>query len=256
MKIDGKAIAEELLIKLSDEVKALHKRGNTPTLAVIQIGDNPASTVYIRQKQKAAEKIGARIIVSNSITDLSIFNTDPSIHGVIIQRPVPDRAGEYHVIAKKDVDGFEPNSPFKVPVAMAVWKCIEFTGKKIRNVVVIGKGETAGAPIAHFLKEKDCTTSIIHSQTPDPTKIMKQADCIISCVGKERIVTADTVKPGAILIGVGLFRDEAGKLRGDYDEAEIEHIASYYTPTPGGVGPINISCLMQNLVTAAQTYRS
>lgn len=251
MRIDGKTIAEDILTKLTREITNLKKRGVTPTLAVVIVGDNPASLAYIKQKQKAAEKIGARVIVTNTIADLQSLNSDPTIHGIIVQRPVPEGVGEYHVTPKKDVDGFEPNSPFDVPVAMAVWKLIESTGQHPRNYVVIGRGETAGAPIAAFLRKKQCATSVIHSKTPNPTELMKQADCIISCVGKERVVTADAIKPGAILIGVGIWRDDSGKLRGDYNEAEIEKIASYYTPTPGGVGPVNVACLMQNLVKSA-----
>lgn len=248
MRIDGKAIADGILTDLaSKQVNA--------TLAVILIGDNPASLAYIKQKQKAAEKIGARVVVSNTIADLPTFNGNPNITGIIVQRPVPEGVGEYHVTLEKDVDGFEPNSPFDVPVAMAAWKCIESTAHKPKQFVVIGRGETAGAPIARYLGKQECATSVIHSKTPNPEELMKQADCIISCVGKERVVTADAVKLGAILVGVGLWRDEAGKLRGDYDEADIENIASFYTPTPGGVGPVNVACLMQNLVKAA-SYRS
>lgn len=276
MRIDGKTIAEDILTKLTREITNLKKRGVTPTLAVVIVGDNPVNLAYIKQKQKAAEKIGARVIVTNSIADLQSLNSDPNIHGIIVQRPVPEGVGEYHVTPKKDVDGFEPNSPFDVPVVLAVWKLIESTGQTPKKLVVIGRGETAGAPIARYLNRRfatspdvattsngfatsprerrdnqQCATSVIHSKTPNPTELMKQADCIISCVGKERVVTADAIKPGAILIGVGIWRDDSGKLRGDYNEAEIEKIASYYTPTPGGVGPVNVACLMQNLVKSA-----
>ena len=245
MKIDGKAIAEQMLTDLA----AKHIPA---TLAVISLSEDPASAAYIRQKQKAADRIGAKIIISDTLSDLDRFNSDPTIHGIIVQRPLPAGVGEYHVAAGKDVDGFEPHSPFDIPVAMAVWKLIESTGQMPKNFVVVGRGETAGAPIARYLEKRDCTTSIIHSKTPNPVSIMKQADCIISCVGKERAVTADAIKPGVILIGVGLWRDNEGKLRGDYNEEEIANIASYYTPTPGGVGPVNVACLMHNLVKAAE----
>lgn len=251
MRIDGKAIADAILTDLaSPRVKA--------NLAVTLIGDNPASLAYIKQKQKAAEKIGATIVMSNTISDLKHFNNDPSIHGIIVQRPVPKGIGEYHITPKKDVDGFEHNSPFDVPVAMAVWeiiKSIHNTQYPIHNVVVVGRGETVGAPIANYLLKKECATSVIHSQTPNPKEIMKQADIIISCVGKERVVTQDAVKPGAILISVGLWRDETGKLRGDYNEEEIADVVSFYTPTPGGVGPVNVACLMQNLIKACMMKR-
>ena len=250
MIIDGKAIAENILTQLSETIKTM---GVTPTLAVIQIGDNPASLAYIRQKQKAAEKIGAKIIVSNTLSDVDRFNADPHIHGLIIQRPVPEPVGEYHVKREKDVDGFEKNSPFDVPVAHAIGEILTHIQTDFsKKFVVIGRGETAGAPIAHYLNKQHCATSVVHSQTPNPEEIIKQADVIISCVGKERVVTKDTIKPGAILISVGIWRNDARKLHGDYDESDISDIASYYTPTPGGVGPVNVACLMQNLVKACK----
>ncbi|HLD25095.1 MAG TPA: bifunctional 5,10-methylenetetrahydrofolate dehydrogenase/5,10-methenyltetrahydrofolate cyclohydrolase [Patescibacteria group bacterium] len=259
MKIDGKAIAEDMLRSLALQVEELKNRGVTPTLAVVMIGDNPANLAYIKQKQKAAERIGARLILNHESRIMNheiqqiidSYNKDPKIHGVIVQRPVPEGIGEYHVTSEKDVDGFESHSPFDVPVAMAVWKCIESTGQKPKKFVVIGRGETAGAPIARYLENKQCATSIIHSKTPGPQEIMKHADCIISCVGKERVVIPEAITPGVIVIGVGIWRDTEGKLRGDYNEEEIENIASYYTPTPGGVGPVNVACLMQNLVAAS-----
>lgn len=248
MKIDGKAIADKILDDLAREVK---KNGIVPTLAVILVGDNPASMAYIKQKQKAADRIGAKVILSNKLSDVKKFSDDPSVHGIIIQRPLPnDKIPE--VILTKDVDGFEKKSPFTVPVAMAVETILNTTGTDWNNqkIVVIGRGETAGKPIAAYFKQ----STVVHSQTPNPEKILKTADIIISCVGKERVVT--TIKPGAILIGVGIWRDNEGKLRGDYDEEEIKDIASHYTPTPGGVGPVNVACLMQNLIKALTYYGS
>lgn len=243
MKIDGKKIADDILSRLVID--------KVPTLAVIQIGDNPASLAYIRQKQKAAEKIGAKVIISNKISDVERFNNEPNIHGLIIQRPVPLSIGEYHVRLEKDVDGFEPNSPFDVPVALAIGEILkDIKADFSKKFVVIGRGETAGSPITRYLDKLHCTTSLIHSQTPNPEVIMKQADILISCVGKKQIITRTSIKPGAILISVGIWRDEKSKLHGDYNEHEIADIASFYTPTPGGVGPINVACLMQNLVKA------
>ncbi len=264
MRIDGKALADEILAKGTPEVEALKKQGTTPTLAVILVGDNPASLAYIKQKQKAAERIGATVILSRqppTITKetlqqlVSSFNADPKVHGLIIQRPVPDEVGDVSdvlnsVAKRKDVDGFLPHSPFDVPVARAVWEIIRSTRKNPSHYVVIGRGETAGGPIARYLTKQGIDPQIIHSKTPNPTEIIKQADVIISCVGKERVVIKDTVKPGAILISVGIWRDEQGKLRGDYDEEEVADVASFYTPTPSGVGPVNVACLMQNLVKA------
>ncbi len=285
MVVDGKGIAEGILAGLSFEVAKLKHRGVTPTLAVILVGDNPASAAYIRQKQKAAERIGAKLILSQlsatvDIQDINLtiqqFNNDNNVHGLIVQRPLPKALGDdttvlHSVVVAKDVDGFVPGSPFEVPVAIAVGEMLrnvtchisnikyeELKEKKFinwlksKNIVVIGKGETAGKPIAAYLQKLNCTISIIHSQTPHPTEIMRQADIIISCVGKKRVVTASAIKPSVILVSVGLWRDREGKLRGDYDEEEVGRIASFYTPTPGGVGPVNVACLMQNLLKAAQ----
>lgn len=249
MQIDGKQIAEDILTTLKQEVQKLSA---IPTLAVVQLGDNPASLAYIRQKKKAAENIGARVIISNDIADVARYNIDLQIHGLIVQRPVPSDTLRYAVIPRKDVDGFEPYSPFDVPVALAVWTIIQSTGKTPKTFAVIGRGETAGAPIARYLEKQNCATSIIHSQTPNPVEIMRRADCIISCVGKDRVLTKEHIKPGAILIGVGIWRNENGKLRGDYNEEEIADSAGAYTPTPGGVGPVNVACLMQNLVKACK----
>jgi methylenetetrahydrofolate dehydrogenase (NADP+)/methenyltetrahydrofolate cyclohydrolase len=259
MRIDGKALAEAILADLALQVKQLRC---TPTLAVILIGNNPESLSYIRQKQKATEKIGGRLIFEKlPKTTLSkelaarvaMYNRDTSVHGLIIQRPLPDGLSAT-VDLKKDIDGLTQNSPFDVPVAMAVFTILNHIGITIKNkkVVIVGRGETAGKPIAAALAKQQCATSIIHSQTPDPAEITKQADIIISCVGKEKVITPAAIKPGVILVSVGLTRGGDGKLHGDYEEEDIKNIASFYTPTPGGVGPLNIASLMQNLVLAAQ----
>lgn len=255
MIIGGKILADSMLDKLARQTEKLKALGVTPTLAVILVGDDPASLAYIKQKQKTAERIGAKVILSNTLSDVERFNADPHIHGLIVQRPVPNGAGAYKVNRNKDVDGFESNSPFDVPVALAVdniLKSISNIQYPIHNMVVIGRGDTAGKPIADFFQKQKCNVSTVHSQTPNPQKIIQSADIVISCVGKERVVTKDIVKPGAVLISVGIWRDSAGKLRGDYNESDIADIASWYTPTPGGVGPVNVACLMQNLVKAAQ----
>lgn len=266
MKIDGKALADTILSQLATKVTNLKKRGITPTLAVILVGDNPASIAYIKQKQKAAEKIGAGLVFSHQTSAISKnelqklvdqYNNDPTIHGLIIQRPIPQELGDVSTILDsvkpaKDVDGFLPNSPFDVPVAAAIGEILQNAKCQMLNAqfVVIGRGETAGQPILQYLKKQHCTASVIHSKTPNPTELMKQADVIISCVGKKRVVTRKMIKRDAILISVGIWRDEEGKLHGDYEEQDIADIASFYTPTPGGVGPVNVACLMQNLIKA------
>lgn len=275
MRIDGKTLADNILTTLQGEAKGLSQ---PPRLAVILVGDNPASLAYIKQKQNAAQKIGAKIIFNHQQTEISSltlkklvnqYNNDPSVDGLIIQRPLPADMGEVTPILnavnpKKDVDGFVPNSPFDVPVASAVGEIlrnIHAQGKnkneflswlKQKKIVVVGRGETAGAPIASYFQKLECATSVIHSQTPNPEQLLKQADVIISCVGKSRVVTPEAIKPGAILISVGIWRDNEGKLHGDYEEEEIANIASFYTPTPGGVGPVNVACLMKNLIQASK----
>ncbi len=279
MKIDGKAIAGGILTSLKQEVDLLKKKGISSTLAVILVGDDPASLSYIKQKQKAAEAIGAKVILDQQAASISSqvlkeriekYNNDPSIHGIIIQRPLPkespiDRDIFNEISPKKDVDGFVPNSPYDVPVAKAVLTILQevFVSEKknlkaqtfkdwLKNqcVAVIGRGETAGKPIADALGEHGCTLSVVHSQTTHPEEVIKTLNIVVSCVGKERVVTKDMIVPGTILISVGIWRDVLGKLHGDYEEEEIKDIASYYTPTPGGVGPVNVACLMQNLIQA------
>ncbi len=283
MIIDGKAIAEAILTHLTQETALLKSRGITPTMAVIQVGDNPASLAYIRQKQKAAERIGATVVLHHvsGITKAELaqlvgqYNADAAIHGLIIQRPLPQELGDVSaildsVVLPKDIDGFLPNSPYDVPVAVAVGEMLrnvhdsEFSADadttktrihfldwlKTKNIAIIGRGSTAGAPIRRYFEKLHCATSVIHSHTPDPDTLLRHADIIVSCVGKREVVTQHAVKTGAILISVGIWRDEQGKLHGDYEPEDISDNASYYTPTPGGVGPVNVACLMQNLVKA------
>lgn len=264
MLIDGKIIADQILAKLSNDVFVLKTRDIMPTLAVILIGDDPASLAYIKQKQKAADAIGATVVFSHQSSDIrpenlqeiiTIFNSDKTIHGVIIQRPVPLKNINpilHSVLLSKDVDGFLPNSPYNVPVALAVHEILKFIHIDFQNkhIVVIGRGETAGKPIATHFTKLGCNPTVIHSTTPNAKDLIKSADIIISCVGKERIVTSDDIKEDAILISVGIWRDSEGKLHGDYDETDIQNKSSYYTPTPKGVGPVNVACLMQNLVKA------
>lgn len=309
MKIDGKAIADGILDGLRTQVNALKRQGITPTLAVIQVGDNPASTAYIKQKKKAADQIGVKLILSHQpLASLELrpasrpggrsgsavsyqriqniigkYSSDSSIHSVILQRPLPGPLAEESlslcsaILLSKDVDGFLPNSPYPVPVAAAALEILRVTFSLItyhvsleealkkqsselvlqewlitKKIVILGRGETAGKPIAEALIRQGCAITVVHSQTPHPDDAIRACDIVISCVGKGNVVRRDNVKQGAILIGVGIRRDNDGKLHGDFDEDEIKDIVSYYTPTPGGVGPVNVACLMQNLVLATQ----
>lgn len=278
MRIDGRAIADQILDTLRAKVSTIKKRGVTPTLAVILVGNDAGSISYIKQKEKAAQGIGAKLLLeqlpettSLEILDSTIarYNHDPSVHGLIVQRPVP-LTGAQKILEKvssiKDIDGFIQNSPFQVPVARAVLTILtaihhHLKEKKLitkdflpwlrsENVAIVGRGETAGRPIAQLFETYQCTPFVIHSKTPQPADILKRATILISCVGKSRVITKSNITGGAIVIAVGLFRGVDGKLHGDYEEDEIKDLASFYTPTPGGVGPVNVAALMQNLVDA------
>ncbi len=285
MKIDGVALAGSIYKELTPQVAALKTKGIVPALGVILVGDNPNSILFIKQKQKAAERIGAKLILKQFPPNLrpeilqstiQQFNNDSFIHGIIVQRPLPPELGDMSKILDtispmKDVDGFLPNSPFVPPVAQAVLAILNVVFEHEKpNItetsfnswledqcsVVIGRGETAGRPIAKVLAERGCTISIIHSKTPNPKEITRRATIIVSCVGKERVVTPDMVTSKAILIGVGMHTNPSGKLAGDFDEEEMKNAVTYYTPTPGGVGPINVAHLMKNLIDACKTGRS
>lgn len=278
MLIDGKAIAETILTQLTNSVKKLKSAGITPTLAVILVGDDEGSLSYIKQKQKAAERIGASLIfehlpkkTSKETLSSAIvhYNNDPTIHGLIVQRPVPINTIDdiiNSVAPSKDIDGFIPHSPFEVPVARAVMTLLGHVHTQLsaaglikktftqwlstQSIAVIGRGETAGKPITDTLLSRGSSVSVVHSQTPNPQSILKNATVIISCVGRDHILTSRMIKSGVVLISVGLCRDKEGKLHGDYESEDMKTIASFYTPTPGGVGPVNVACLMQNLVDA------
>lgn len=279
-KIDGRLIASEIFTNLSQRIEQLKKRSITPTLAVLLVGDNPSSLAYITQKEKASRRIGAGFTLNHlsatipSVeleTLIKILTNNPSIHGLIVQLPLPDQFDEFQITnlidSAKDVDGFKKDSPFTQPVAAAVIKILETVfnesqfpsvGKKnfhqwlqSQSITVLGRGKTAGRPVAQALEKMGCQISVIHSQTLDPQAILKQSDIIISCVGKPNVITHTHIKKGAIVIGVGLHA-EGGKLKGDYDQEDIAKTASYFTPTPGGVGPVNVAGLWENVVKAAE----
>ena len=265
MKIDGKKIAADILHNLRPQVENLKKAGIIPTLAIILIGNDQSSKSYIKQKQITAEEIGAEIKLfhfeSSSEDELvkliENLNIDPKIHGIIVQRPLPktiDKDLVSRVInPEKDVDGFNDESSFDAPVALAVIEILKSVGvSELANkkIVVLGKGETAGLPVIKLLDKMELNFEVIDSQIENKETLIKNADIIISAVGKENIITPDLLNKNQILIGVGLFLKD-GKLKGDYNVSMIENKVKYYTPTIGGVGPVNVSLLMKNLVQAA-----
>lgn len=272
MKIDGRSIAQQLLDNLKIQTAKLKQSAITPTLAVISIGDNRSSEIYIRQKKLKAEEIGAKVDVYNfdqnvSNEEIKILvqklNNDPLINGIIIQRPAPkhiqiDQLVEL-ISPRKEIDGFGINSSYSIPVAEAVYRMLLTTCPEqelqTKNIVVLGKGETAGSPIINYLKRKGIEAKVIDSKTKNREELLKNADIIISAVGKENVLKAEEIKNGAVVIGVGLGEDDIGKLRGDFNQEEVEKVASVYSPTPGGVGPVNVAILMENLVNAAAYHQ-
>ncbi len=262
MIINGRKIAREILDELKLKIQNLNV---TPSLAIILVGDNPQSVAYIEQKELKATRIGAKVIIKkldNKISEselLSIvqnLNNDSKVHGIIIQRPVPNISSEKldsSVIPEKDVDGFSLESNFEPPIAKAIIKILKSVEPNFANkkIVIIGRGETGGKPIIKTFQKMGIDFSVVDSKTENSELITKSADIIISAVGKSGILNSNNIKRGSIVISVGLHKESDGKLHGDYDEEEIEKVASFYTPTPGGVGPINVTMLLENLVNAA-----
>jgi methylenetetrahydrofolate dehydrogenase (NADP+) / methenyltetrahydrofolate cyclohydrolase len=285
MKINGKELSEKILQALRFRVDKLQEKGITPHLAVILIGQNPASVAYVKQKEKRGAEIGAAVTIlryDETVTTEALekkvqeLSFDKTVHGILIQRPVPPHIDIEKLVEltdpRKDLDGFHRNSPFILPVALSVVKILEEIYKstqtksknfstfsvwlRAQNTVILGKGPAGGGPVINYFKKLDLPFQIIDSKTQNPDDMMKQADIIVTCVGRENLVKPEMLKKGVILIGVGIFRGLDGKLQGDYDEEKIENIASFYTPTPGGVGPVNVAMLMENLLKATEHQTS
>lgn len=268
MKIDGKKIAQEILDDLKLRVKKLKEKGITPTLAIILVGENPQSVAYVEQKELKAANIGVEVKVFNLgsgisenelIQKINDLNEDPLVHGIIIQRPVADVPSEKLNIAvtpEKDVDGFNPKSFFDPPIAEAVIEILKSVDENFANkkIAIIGKGETGGGPIIRTFERMNIPYNVVDSKTHNSSFIIHHSDVVISAVGK-RVLKPKDIKREAVLVSVGLF-EENGKLKGDYSGKEVKDIASYYTPTPGGVGPVNVAMLLKNLVTAAEKFSS
>lgn len=276
MKIDGRAITSVILSKLKKKVAKLKEKNITPTMAIILMGENEASAIYVKQKGIKAKEIGAQVNLFHFKQDatnekierlIKRLDKNPKIHGIILQRPAPKNINANALTElihpTKEVDGFGSSSKYPVPVAQAVLlmlknafgqldKKTSFSDwLKSKRVVVIGKGETAGRPIIELLSKKGTSLIIVDSHTKNRDKLIKNSDIVVSAVGKAILKSKD-VKNGVILIGVGLYIDKQGKLRGDYEDEDMDRVAHYYSPTPGGVGPVNVACLMQNLVKAAE----
>ena len=275
-KIDGNALSQKLRAEVTLRTTALKAKGITPGLAVILVGENPASQVYVRNKVKACEDSGLHSILEKhpaSLTEAALLNRikalnqDTSIHGILVQLPLPEHIDAQKVIEAispaKDVDGFHIASAGALMTGMpGFWPCTPYGCMKMlesigyelkgKHAVVIGRSNIVGKPMALMLLQKNATVTICHSATQDLKAITLQADVIVAAVGKRNILTADMVKPGAVVLDVGMNRNEESKLCGDVDFAGVEQVAGYITPVPGGVGPMTITMLLVNTLEAAE----
>ena len=274
--IDGNALSRTLRTDVAARAAALKARGVTPGLAVVLVGENPASQVYVRNKVKACEDNGLHSLLEKHPADLSeadllsrvdALNNDPAIHGILVQLPLPPHIDAQKVIEaispEKDVDGFHVGSAGALMTgAPGFWPCtpygcmkmLESIGYELRgkHAVVIGRSNIVGKPMALMLLAKNATVTVCHSATADLGAMTRQADVIVAAVGKRNVLTADMVKPGAVVIDVGMNRNDEGKLCGDVDFDGVREVAGWITPVPGGVGPMTITMLLVNTLEAAE----
>ena len=274
--IDGIALSKQLRAEVTQRTLALKVRGITPGLAVILVGEDPASQVYVRNKVKACEDSGlhsvfekyeATLSQADLLARIAALNADKTIHGILVQMPLPKHIDPHAVIeaiaASKDVDGYSSLSAgelmtgapgFNPCTPFGCMKLIESTGINLRgkHAVVIGRSNTVGKPMALMLLAAQATVTVCHSATDNIKQHTLQADVVVAAVGRRNILTADMVKPGAIVIDVGMNRDDNGKLCGDVDFAAIKEVASHITPVPGGVGPMTITMLLVNTLNSAE----
>lgn len=274
--ISGKEVSQKIKERIKKEVAELKEKGITPGLAVVIVGNNPASRVYVNSKKKACEELLMKseeyalkeeTTQEELLTLVKKLNNDDSIHGILVQLPLPSHLDEKEVIntidPKKDVDAFHPINVGKIMIGdydflpctpAGVMELIKETGIEIagKECVVIGRSNIVGKPQAMLMLHKNATVTICHSKTRDLKEVVKRADIIVAAVGIANFVTADMVKDGAIVIDVGMNRLENKKLCGDVDFERVSEKASFITPVPGGVGPMTIAMLMQNTLTAAK----
>ena len=274
--IDGKELAKKIRKELKVECDELKSKGINPKLAVIMVGDNPASKVYVRNKSRACEEIGIEYeehLLSDETTQEELINLikklneDKSINGILLQSPIPEHLNINQafktITYRKDVDGFTPSSVGKLCIGedtfisctpYGVMKMfeeynIDLTGK---DVVILGRSNIVGKPLIQCCINNNATVTVCHSKTQNTKKITREADILISAIGKAKFVTADMVKDNVVIIDVGINRDENGKIVGDVDFENVKEKASYITPVPGGVGPMTIAMLMNNVIKATK----
>ena len=274
--ISGTALSQQIRTQVAQRAAALAQRGVKPGLAVILVGEDPASAVYVRNKVKACAENGLHSVLEKYeasfgeaalLARIQALNADPAIHGILVQMPLPKHINPQRVIetisTAKDVDGYSVQSAgdlmaglpgFRPCTPYGCMKLIESTGVPLKgqHAVVIGRSNTVGKPMALLLLQAHATVTICHSATPDLGLFTRQADVIVAAVGRRNTVTSAMVKPGAIVIDVGMNRDDAGKLCGDVDFGPVSEVAGWITPVPGGVGPMTITMLLVNTLESAE----
>ena len=278
--IDGNALSQQLRADVARRAAALRARGIAPGLAVVLVGENPASQVYVRNKVKACQDNGLHSVLESYPASLSeadllarvdALTREPAIHGILVQLPLPAHIDEQKVIEAispdKDVDGFHVASAGALMVGQpGFWPCTPYGCMKMleslndgngydlkgKHAVVIGRSNIVGKPMALMLLQKNATVTICHSGTQNLKALTLQADVVVAAVGKRNVLTADMVKPGAVVIDVGMNRNDAGKLCGDVDFEGVREVAGWITPVPGGVGPMTITMLLVNTLEAAE----
>ena len=274
--IDGKAISATIKDELKEQVKAYKEQGIEITLAVVKVGNDPASAVYVRNKEKACEYVGITsrtLALPEETTEEELLkvvedlNNDSAVNGILVQLPLPKHIDESKILlaidSNKDVDGFHPVNVGKMVIGEdAFLPCtpagiiemlkrsdVDITGKEC---VVIGRSNIVGKPMSILMLKENATVTIAHSRTKDLKEVTKRADILIAAIGKAKFVTSDYVKDGTVVIDVGMDRDEDGKLCGDVDFASVEKIASAITPVPGGVGPMTVTMLLVNCLRSVE----
>lgn len=274
--IDGKKLANELQVALKARAEVCRQHGHQPGLAVVLVGDNPASQVYVRNKVKACENTGIRSIEvrlpaetteEELLAHVHRLNNDPEVDGILVQLPLPKHLSSELIIQniapEKDVDGFHVVSAgalmtgragFRPCTPYGVMKLLESANCDLegKNAVVVGRSNIVGKPQAIMLLEKNATVTVAHSRTKNLAEILRNADVVVAAVGRAKMIKGDMLKPGAVVIDVGMNRDENGKLCGDVDFESAKEVASAITPVPGGVGPMTIAMLMTNTVEAVE----
>ncbi len=273
--LDGKLMSDELRVRIAERVAALKEKGVQPGLAVILVGEDTASQIYVRNKEKGCEQVGMRSVTIRLPEDITqevleghirALNADAAIHGILVQLPLPKHLDEAAALAvivpEKDVDGFHVQNAGKLLNGLSgVIACtpkgalemIRRTGVDLsgKEAVVVGRSNIVGKPMAMLLLQENCTVTMCHSRTADLASHTRRADVLVAAVGRAKFITADMVKPGAIVIDVGINRVD-GKVVGDVDFDAVKEVASWITPVPGGVGRMTITMLLENTVEAAE----